>query len=140
RVQPGVIVLFLVSSSLLQAILGLTCSNILIICFSSHTRHNHDRDPTELNFLFWSVWDLFSVPFIWTAWSAITSSIALIIVVICPGTAQCGPSQGQAIYSSAARIALSLLICISGILFIHFLLHLRHLSRMFSKTTHLNDP
>jgi hypothetical protein len=181
-IQTNIIIWFLISISLLQAILGLTCSNILIIYFSNRNRvcicgthasrvpttdnacqHSH-HDPVQLKFFFWSVWDLFSVPCVLTAWysgavvpeycsiidsnlarSAVISTVALIVEIVSPGiSVQCGPSPAaspsQAVLSNIARIVLSLSISISGVLFTFFLLHLRHLSCIFSQTTRSSDP
>ncbi|KAF8345976.1 hypothetical protein F5887DRAFT_144749 [Amanita rubescens] len=141
-IQSNVVLGYLVFSSLLQAALGLICSNILIIYFSN--RKMRKRDPDELGFFLWSVWDLFSVPSAWTAWSTVMLAIALVIQLVHPDDGPGPPGscgKGQSAHMITARIVLiSLLFSFLVILFTFFLLHIRHLSRVLDQTTDVYTP
>ncbi|KIL54574.1 hypothetical protein M378DRAFT_18757 [Amanita muscaria Koide BX008] len=94
---------FFCCCSLLQAVIGLISSTILIIYFSSYPINNDHVDVgivPQLNFLSWSVWDLFSVPSIWTSWSILTFTITLLINIGCPTTLNGGVDNNDTTYSS----------------------------------------
>ncbi|KAM6500217.1 hypothetical protein JOM56_003231 [Amanita muscaria] len=126
---------FLCSCSLLQAFMGLISSTALIIYFSAYPTNNDDIEVgvvRQLNFLFWSVWDLFSAPSIWTSWSVLTFTITLVINVSRPttlnGVVDVNSTDDRNLES--ARALLVVLICVSAVFFGFFLFHLRHLSRI----------
>ncbi|KIL56789.1 hypothetical protein M378DRAFT_172378 [Amanita muscaria Koide BX008] len=126
---------FLCSCSLLQAVIGLISSTALIIYFSAYPTNNDDVEVgavLQLKFLFWSVWDLFSVPSIWTSWSVVTFTITLLINVACPTTLNGVVDVDATDYSNleSARALFVVLICVSAVFFGFFLFHLRHLSRI----------
>ncbi|KIL56794.1 hypothetical protein M378DRAFT_16758 [Amanita muscaria Koide BX008] len=129
---------FFCSCSLLQAVNGMISSTALIVYFSAYpTNNEHVEAVDQLDFLFWSVWDLFSVPSIWTSWSILTFTITLVINVARPTTLD-GSIDGRgngADYSSlySARTLLVALISVSVVFFVFFLFHLRHLSRILSR-------
>ncbi|KIL54575.1 hypothetical protein M378DRAFT_18758 [Amanita muscaria Koide BX008] len=78
---------FFCSCSLLQGAIGLISSTILVIYFSGYPMNSeHLEAVDQLDFLFWNVWDLFSVPSIWTSWSVVTFTITLLINVARPTT------------------------------------------------------
>ncbi|KIL54316.1 hypothetical protein M378DRAFT_174308 [Amanita muscaria Koide BX008] len=125
---------FFCACSLLQAVIGLISSTALIIYFSAYPINNENVETVDqLDFLFWNVWYLFSVPSIWTSWSVLTFTITLVINVACPTTLDgvVGGNVTDYNYSSLdpARALLIALICVSVVFFAFFLLHLRHLSR-----------
>ncbi|KAF8628499.1 hypothetical protein AX15_003860 [Amanita polypyramis BW_CC] len=68
-VQASITFWIFISCSLVQAIMGLICSTILIIYFSGRCDYHYRyRDVADLSFCSWTIWDLFSVPSMWTAW------------------------------------------------------------------------
>ncbi|KIL56793.1 hypothetical protein M378DRAFT_172380 [Amanita muscaria Koide BX008] len=124
---------FFCCCSLLQAVIGLISPTLLIIYFSAYpTNNEHIEAVDQLDFLFWSVWDLFSVPSIWTSWSILTFTVTLLINVARPSTLDVGVDGNGTDYSSLdfARTLLVVLICVSAVFFAFFLFHLRHLSQI----------
>lgn len=84
--QVNAVVWFFVSCSMIQAVMSLICSTILIIFFSGHRKvciynsmskrklrcrsknYHHHIDAARLHFISWNIWDLLSIPAIWTTW------------------------------------------------------------------------
>ncbi|KAF8350414.1 hypothetical protein F5887DRAFT_939086, partial [Amanita rubescens] len=120
---------FFITCSLLQAGMGLICSTILIICFSGDLGHDgYSLEVDKLSFSFWTIWDLFSVPAIWTVWAALTFIVALIIDAGVPNIVQNDCVNGN--HDSdfiAARVILYLFICLLTVRFAFFMLHLRRI-------------
>ncbi|KAF8726153.1 hypothetical protein AX14_008038 [Amanita brunnescens Koide BX004] len=118
---------FFIACSLLQASMGLVYATILIICFSGHLEHDgYSVDVDKLTFSFWTIWDLFSLPAIWTVWAALTFIIALIVDAVAPNIVQheCAGSNHDSLFT-AAKVMLSLFICLAAVRFGFFMLHLR---------------
>ncbi|KAF8692564.1 hypothetical protein AX14_002472, partial [Amanita brunnescens Koide BX004] len=72
---------FFITSSLLQASMGLICSTIfIIVSLGSRNEYTYNSaHEDKLRLMCWSVWDHFSLPAISTVWSILTFMTALIV-------------------------------------------------------------
>ncbi|KAF8690285.1 hypothetical protein AX14_003022 [Amanita brunnescens Koide BX004] len=123
---------FLVTCSLLQALMGLVCSTILIIIFlGGHNEYKYSSaNEDHLRLLCWSLWDHFSLPAISTVWSILMFMIALIVDALWSNEARNYSGQDHLdTYFTAAKVALFLVLCFTAARFGIFMFQLRRISQ-----------
>ncbi|KAF8651907.1 hypothetical protein AX14_008444 [Amanita brunnescens Koide BX004] len=124
---------FFITSSLLQASMGLICSTTLIIVFlggpNEYTYNSAHED--QLRLLCWSVWDHFSLPAISTVWSILTFMTALIVDAVWPNAARnnCSGQDHHDACFEVAKVMLFLVLCFAAARFVIFLFQLRRISQ-----------
>ncbi|KAF8654303.1 hypothetical protein AX14_008257 [Amanita brunnescens Koide BX004] len=121
---------FFITSSLLQASMGLICSTILIIMFlGSHNEYIYNSAHEDrLRLLCWSVWDHFSLPAISTVWSILMFMTALIVDAVWPNAAR-NNCLGQDDCFTVAKAMLFLVLCFAAARFGVFMVQLRRISQ-----------
>ncbi|KAF8695439.1 hypothetical protein AX14_001819 [Amanita brunnescens Koide BX004] len=121
---------FFITSSLLQASMGLICSTILIIVFlGSRKEYTYNSaHENQLHLLCWSVWDQLSLPAISTVWSILTFMTALIIDTVWPNIAR-NNCSGQDHCFTVAKAMLFLVLCFTAARFGIFMVQLRRISQ-----------
>ncbi|KAF8691930.1 hypothetical protein AX14_002703 [Amanita brunnescens Koide BX004] len=121
---------FFITSSLLQASMGLISSTILIIVFlgnrNEYTYNSAHED--QLRLLCWSVWDHFSLPAILTVWSILTLMTALMVDAVWPNAAR-NNCSGQDHCFMVAKAILFLVLCFAAARFGIFMVQLRRISQ-----------
>ncbi|KAF8675485.1 hypothetical protein AX14_005113 [Amanita brunnescens Koide BX004] len=123
---------FFINSSLLQASMGLICSNILGIMFlgSRNEYRYSSAQEDHLRLLCWSVWDHFSLPAILTVWSLFTFIAALTVDAVWPKAARNNCSDQDHCFT-VSKAMLFLVLCFAAARFGMFMVQLRRISQAF---------
>ncbi|KAK2459339.1 hypothetical protein APHAL10511_008645 [Amanita phalloides] len=133
--QDNLLFWFLISVSMVQAVMGMVCSTIVIVFSVGHHGHDHlSADAATLHYLCWTAWELFSFPAVCTAWSTITFIVALIVDTVHPIPTM-NNTAGQVTQFTAAKVVLLLVISFAALRFAFFVLHVRRVSNVLDRAT-----